>query len=99
VAYADEIVGRLLRYLKTHQLYDRSTIVLSAAHGEGLGNHGEAGHGLFVYEEALRVPLMIFGVLLVVSAAGSLAGAIYVIHVLRSTPGIFETAGGRCRRC
>jgi choline-sulfatase len=59
VAYADEIVGRLLRYLKTHQLYDRSTIVLSAAQGDGLGNHGEAEHGLFVYEEALRVPLIV----------------------------------------
>jgi choline-sulfatase len=59
VAYADEIVGRLLHYLKAHQLYDRSTIVLSAAQGEGLGDHGEAEHGLFVYEEVLRVPLII----------------------------------------
>ena len=59
VAYADEIVGRLLHYLKAHQLYDRSTIVLSAAQGQGLGDHGEAEHGLFVYEEALHVPLII----------------------------------------
>src|SRR5207344_3174557 len=59
LAYADEIVGRLVRYLKSHQLYDRSTIVLLSDHGEGLGDHGEQGHGLFVYEEAIHVPLII----------------------------------------
>ena len=59
VAYSDEIVGKLIRYLKSHQLYDRSTIVLLSDHGEGLGDHGEQEHGLFVYEEALHVPLII----------------------------------------
>ena len=59
IAYADEIVGHLVRYLKTHQLYDRSTIVLLSDHGEGLGDHGEQEHGLFVYEEAIHVPLII----------------------------------------
>lgn len=59
IAYADEIVGRLLRYLKAHQLYDRSTILLVSDHGEGLGEHGEQGHGLLAYEEALRIPLII----------------------------------------
>ena len=59
IAYADEIVGRLVRYLKSHQLYDRSTIVLLSDHGEGLGDHGEQEHGLFVYDEAIHVPLVI----------------------------------------
>jgi choline-sulfatase len=59
IAYADEIVGRLVRYLKTHQLYDQSTIILVSDHGEGLGDHGEQEHGLFVYEEVVRVPLII----------------------------------------
>ena len=59
VAYADEIVGRLVRYLKSHQLYDRSTIVLLSDHGEGLGDHGERQHGLFLYDEAIHVPLLI----------------------------------------
>jgi choline-sulfatase len=59
IAYADEIVGRLIRYLKSHQLYDRSTIVLVSDHGEGLGDHGEQQHGLFVYAEAIRVPLIV----------------------------------------
>jgi len=59
VAYADELVGRLIRYLKAHQLYDRSTLILTADHGEGLGDHGEQGHGLFVYGDVLHVPLII----------------------------------------
>jgi arylsulfatase A-like enzyme/Tfp pilus assembly protein PilF len=59
IAYSDEIVGRLVRYLKSHQLYDRSTIVLLSDHGEGLGDHGEQEHGLFVYDEAIHVPLIV----------------------------------------
>ena len=59
IAYADEIVGRLVRYLKASQLYDQSTIVLVSDHGEGLGDHGEQGHGLFLYDEAIHVPLIV----------------------------------------
>ena len=59
IAYSDEVIGRLMRYLKSHQLYDRSTIVLLSDHGEGLGDHGEQEHGLFVYDEAIHVPLII----------------------------------------
>jgi arylsulfatase A-like enzyme/Tfp pilus assembly protein PilF len=59
IAYADEIVGTLVKYLKSHQLYDRSTIILLSDHGEGLGDHGEQEHGLFVYEEAIHVPLIV----------------------------------------
>ena len=59
IAYADEILGRLVRYLKANQLYDQSTIVLVSDHGEGLGDHGEQGHGLFLYDEAIHVPLII----------------------------------------
>ena len=59
IAYADEILGRFIRFLKTNQLYDQSTIVLVSDHGEGLGDHGEQEHGLFVYDEAIHVPLII----------------------------------------
>jgi choline-sulfatase len=59
IAYADEIVGTFVAYLKSHQLYDRSTIVLLSDHGEGLGDHGEQEHGLFVYDEAIHVPLIV----------------------------------------
>jgi arylsulfatase A-like enzyme/Tfp pilus assembly protein PilF len=55
----DEVVGRLTRYLKAHQQYDRSTIILLSAHGAGLGSHGEREHGLLVYEDLIHVPLIV----------------------------------------
>lgn len=59
VAAADEALGRFIQYLKAHQLYDRSTIILVSDHGEGLGDHGEQAHGMFLVEESLHVPLII----------------------------------------
>jgi len=59
VAYADEIVGRLFDRLRALDLYDRSTIVLLSDHGEGLGDHGEQEHGLFLYHETTRIPLIV----------------------------------------
>jgi arylsulfatase A-like enzyme/Tfp pilus assembly protein PilF len=59
VAYADELVGRFLAALETSGIYDRAIVVLTADHGEGLGDHGEAEHGIFLYREAVRVPLIV----------------------------------------
>jgi arylsulfatase A-like enzyme len=59
VADADAALGRLVRYLRGHQLYDRSTIVFLSDHGEGLGEHGEETHGALVGEGVLRVPLIL----------------------------------------
>ena len=59
VAYSDEIVGALLDHLRTRALYDDATIVLLSDHGEGLGDHGEDEHGMFLYRETIRVPLVI----------------------------------------
>jgi len=59
ITAADAVVGRFVRYLKAHQLYDQSTILLVSDHGEGLGDHGEQEHGLFIYNEAIHVPLII----------------------------------------
>src|SRR5204862_2251486 len=47
------------RFLKTHQLYDRSTIILLSDHGEGLGDRGESEHGLLLDEATLHVPLVV----------------------------------------
>lgn len=58
VEHSDEIVGRLFDHLRAKELYDRSTIVLLSDHGEGLGDHGEDEHGIFLYRETIRVPLV-----------------------------------------
>ena len=59
VAAADAVMGRFFSFLKSKGLYDRSTIILLSDHGEGLGQHGEDEHGVFLYRETLQVPLMI----------------------------------------
>jgi tetratricopeptide (TPR) repeat protein len=59
IAYADEIVGSLIASLKRRGEYDSALVVLLSDHGEGLGDHGEQEHGLFVYRESIRVPLII----------------------------------------
>ena len=56
VAFADEITGRLLDALKKRGWYDPATVVVLADHGEGLGDHIEEEHGLFLYNEVIRVP-------------------------------------------
>lgn len=59
IAFTDTQLGRLLRYLKEHGLYNQTLLVVSGDHGEGLGEHGEKTHGFFIYNSTLHVPLII----------------------------------------
>ncbi len=59
VAFVDEQVGVFIRSLEQRGLLDRTVIVVVGDHGESLGDHGEATHGLFVYEPVLHVPLIV----------------------------------------
>ncbi len=61
VAYADAMVGRLLARLDAAHALDRTLIVVTADHGESLGEHGETTHGLFAYNATLAVPLVLSG--------------------------------------
>ncbi|HEX8618896.1 MAG TPA: sulfatase-like hydrolase/transferase [Thermoanaerobaculia bacterium] len=59
IAVTDTYVGQLLDALKSTGVYDRATIILMSDHGEGLGDHGEAQHGIFLYREAIHIPLFL----------------------------------------
>ncbi|HYC60490.1 MAG TPA: sulfatase-like hydrolase/transferase [Thermoanaerobaculia bacterium] len=59
VAAADAAVGRFIARLKELGVYDRATVLLLSDHGEGLGDHGEGEHGVFLYREVMRVPLLL----------------------------------------
>lgn len=59
VAYTDQVVGRLLDWLRAQDLERRTIVVLTADHGEGLGDHGESGHAYFVYDSTVSVPLIV----------------------------------------
>jgi choline-sulfatase len=58
IAYVDSAVGRFLNQLRVRGLYDGAVIAVMADHGEALGEHGEATHGIFLYDETIRVPLL-----------------------------------------
>jgi arylsulfatase A-like enzyme/Tfp pilus assembly protein PilF len=89
IAYDDEVIGMLIERLRTLGI-DRSTIVAVAGdHGESLGEHGEATHGLFVYESAIRIPM-------IVSAPGRFAEARRVRALVRGidlAPTLLDLAG------
>lgn len=57
VAYVDHALAPLLEAVSRSPR--PTTVVVTADHGEGLGEHGEATHGTFAYESTLRVPLIL----------------------------------------
>lgn len=59
IAYADSVLGNFLTYLKTHGWYQNSLIIVVGDHGEGLGEHHEDTHGIFLYDSTTHVPLII----------------------------------------
>ena len=59
IAYADSALGQFVAYLKAHQDYGRSLIVVVGDHGEGLGEHYEDTHGIFLYDSTTHVPLIL----------------------------------------
>ncbi len=59
VQMVDKEIGRLQSFLEDSGLADRTTLILSADHGEGFGEHGQSGHARNVYEELIHVPLIV----------------------------------------
>jgi len=59
VRYVDENIGRLLDTLKKLDLYNNSLIIFTSDHGEEFWEHGGYEHGHSLYNEVLRVPLII----------------------------------------
>ena len=57
VAYVDHALGPLLDAVRRSAR--PTTVVVTADHGEGLGDHGEATHGTLAYESTLKVPLIL----------------------------------------
>ncbi len=59
VAFADAQIGRLLDALREMGQYERTLVIAAADHGEGLGDHEETYHGIFLYDSTMRVPLIV----------------------------------------
>ena len=58
VAYVDHTIGRMIADLKERRLFERTLVVVVGDHGEAFGEHGEKGHGIFCYDESVKVPLL-----------------------------------------
>src|SRR5262249_480075 len=60
VAAMDDALGELIAELKARGRYERSLIIVTADHGELLGEHGSVGHmGRMLYEPLLHIPLVV----------------------------------------
>ncbi|MBP9945858.1 MAG: sulfatase-like hydrolase/transferase [Vicinamibacteria bacterium] len=59
IAYTDAQLGRLFDWMATHGLDKNTIVIVTADHGESLGDHGEATHAYFIYDSAMHVPLII----------------------------------------
>jgi len=59
ILYMDHQIGRLLDKLKAYKLYERTLIIVTADHGELLGEHGRHGHGQHLWQEEVHVPLFV----------------------------------------
>jgi choline-sulfatase len=59
IAYADSAVAHWIAFLKKAGVYDNAIIIVTGDHGEGLGEHGEETHGLFLYDSTLHIPLIV----------------------------------------
>ncbi|WP_207217775.1 sulfatase [Sorangium cellulosum] len=59
IAYVDRQLGALLDAVASGPRAGRTAIIVHGAQGEGLGEHASVGHGVELYEEAIRVPLVV----------------------------------------
>jgi choline-sulfatase len=59
IAYADSALAHFVEYLKRTGKYRGSIIVAVGDHGEGLGEHHEDTHGIFLYDSTTHVPLIV----------------------------------------
>ncbi|HET9099344.1 MAG TPA: sulfatase-like hydrolase/transferase [Acidobacteriaceae bacterium] len=61
IAFEDQQVGRVLQAVKQKAPAQKTLIVLLSDHGEGLGDHGEYDHGVFLYDSTVRIAWIMAG--------------------------------------
>lgn len=89
IAYADSALAHFIAYLKSSGKYRNSIIVAVGDHGEGLGEHHEDTHGIFLYDSTTHVPL-------IVKLPGGLSAGATVtaqVRTLDIMPTLLELAG------
>lgn len=59
ISYVDTQIGALLDSLRARGELDNTWVIVVADHGEGLGSHGEAMHGVLLYDATTRIPMIV----------------------------------------
>jgi arylsulfatase A-like enzyme len=88
----DPQLGTFIELLREKKILDRSVLVVAGSHGEAMGEHQETGHGIYLYETTVRVPLVIVTSGLPQAAAGGTAIATPV-SLTDVAPTLLDLAG------
>jgi arylsulfatase A-like enzyme/Flp pilus assembly protein TadD len=88
VAFVDAELAILFEALRKAGQTDRTLTVLTADHGESLGEHGELTHGYFAYSSTLRVPLLIAGPGVLPRRVGAVVGHVDVFPTVCGLLGV-----------
>ena len=93
IAFTDAQVGALLQRVGQRRPGRDTIVAVTADHGEGLGEHGEPTHGLFVYDSTIRVPLIVTG-------PGVPAGRVVqsMVRLIDVAPTLLNLSGRRSAR-
>ncbi len=59
LSFVDSQVGRMVDWLRSEGRLDRTLLIVTADHGEAFGEHGDILHGTSLYDEQIRVPLVV----------------------------------------
>lgn len=92
VAEADLATGQVVEWLRREKLLDDTLVVVTADHGESLGEHGEPTHGIFIYDATVHVPL-IFRLPGVLPADRVYAGPVRHIDIAPTVLGVVGLGG------
>ncbi|MFC2164783.1 sulfatase-like hydrolase/transferase [Acidobacteriota bacterium] len=60
IAYMDHYLGETVAKLKEKKILEKTLIVVVGDHGEALGERREIEHGLFIYDNTLKVPFLLY---------------------------------------
>jgi arylsulfatase A-like enzyme len=85
IAYCDAVVGRVIVYLQKER--PNAIIVVAADHGEEFDEHGGRYHGTTLYDEQVRVPLIIYAPGL---PAHVVAGPVQLIDIAPTILGLLD---------
>jgi arylsulfatase len=92
IAYTDEQVGKIFQLLQDLRLSEKTLVIVLSDHGEGFLEHGLFTHGNSLYEELLRVPL-ILRLPGVIPAGKRVAGNVSHVDLMPTVMGLLQQAG------